>query len=522
MMAVAVAGCADSRFGADPLYTPFGSRAGEATGTVAPAAQAAPPMAAPTTQVSTQPLPPPYYPPAPVQQQPAPQYSQPSYNQPVYSQPAPQAALPPPPPRWNAPLPPAPVQSTPPQAAYVPPPRVAPAQAAYGRPATVAAAPAPAYRPPGTVDAPRVEMTGAVPRGHGAGDSWSWDGGTAVTVKPGESVELLARRHGVPAQAIMRANNLADPKLIHPGQRLVIPTYTYRPGAPERTASISPQANAALRAANTAAPLAAAPPPPPPVAAPAAAGQATHVVNSGDTLNAIAKRYKVSRAALASANGLTAESRLSIGQRLVIPGAGPAQQTLAPARQPVVQTMPAAPPPALSRRVETPPPAAAPAPVAQAKPEPATETAAMIKPTAAPEEVKEAKSEQRQGVSFRWPVRGRVIGNFGAKPGGERNDGINIAVPEGATIKAAEDGVVAYAGAELKGYGNLVLIRHSDGYVTAYAHNSELLVKRGDSVKRGQAISKAGQSGSVTSPQLHFEVRRGSNPVDPTPLLSGG
>ncbi|NJL07483.1 MAG: M23 family metallopeptidase [Methylacidiphilales bacterium] len=108
------------------------------------------------------------------------------------------------------------------------------------------------------------------------------------------------------------------------------------------------------------------------------------------------------------------------------------------------------------------------------------------------------------------------------KPGGEKNDGINIAVPEGATIKAAEDGVVAYAGSELKGYGNLVLIRHADGWVTAYAHNSEIMVKRGDTVRRGQNISRAGQSGSVTSPQLHFEVRRGSTPVDPVPLLGGG
>jgi murein DD-endopeptidase MepM/ murein hydrolase activator NlpD len=123
--------------------------------------------------------------------------------------------------------------------------------------------------------------------------------------------------------------------------------------------------------------------------------------------------------------------------------------------------------------------------------------------------------------SFRWPARGRVIAGFGSKPNGAQNDGINLAVPEGTPIKAADDGVVAYAGNELKGYGNLVLIRHSNGYVSAYAHASELLVKRGDTIRRGQVIAHAGQTGNVTSPQLHFEIRKGSTPVDPTQFLGG-
>ena len=123
--------------------------------------------------------------------------------------------------------------------------------------------------------------------------------------------------------------------------------------------------------------------------------------------------------------------------------------------------------------------------------------------------------------SFRWPVRGRIIAGFGPKPNGLQNDGINLAVPEGTPIKAAEDGVVAYAGNELKGYGNLVLVRHANGFVTAYAHASEILVKRGDTVKRGQVIAKSGQTGNVTSPQLHFEIRKGSTPVDPAQYLNG-
>ncbi|MGA7805921.1 M23 family metallopeptidase, partial [Bradyrhizobium sp.] len=123
--------------------------------------------------------------------------------------------------------------------------------------------------------------------------------------------------------------------------------------------------------------------------------------------------------------------------------------------------------------------------------------------------------------TFRWPVRGKVITSYGAKTNGKSNDGINLAVPEGTPVKAAEDGVVAYAGNELKGYGNLVLIRHANGYVTAYAHASELLVKRGDTIKRGQVIAKSGQSGEVASPQLHFEIRKGSTPVDPLQFLNG-
>ncbi|MGB6798225.1 MAG: M23 family metallopeptidase, partial [Xanthobacteraceae bacterium] len=126
-----------------------------------------------------------------------------------------------------------------------------------------------------------------------------------------------------------------------------------------------------------------------------------------------------------------------------------------------------------------------------------------------------------EGPGFRWPVRGRVIQAFGPKPNGLQNDGINLAVPEGTPVKASEDGVVAYAGNELKGYGNLVLVRHANGFVTAYAHASDILVKRGDSVKRGQVIAHSGQTGNVTSPQLHFEIRKGATPVDPAQYLSG-
>ncbi len=166
-------------------------------------------------------------------------------------------------------------------------------------------------------------------------------------------------------------------------------------------------------------------------------------------------------------------------------------------------------------------------PVATAEAEPkaagkgaSAETARKVdnNPTASipPAETKALASDENR-PEFRWPARGRIIQGFSS--GG--NDGINIAVPEGTQVKAAEGGVVAYAGSELKGYGNLVLIRHPNGFVSAYAHNGQLDVKRGDQVKRGQTIAKSGQSGNVGSPQLHFELRKGSTPVDPTNYLAG-
>jgi murein DD-endopeptidase MepM/ murein hydrolase activator NlpD len=118
--------------------------------------------------------------------------------------------------------------------------------------------------------------------------------------------------------------------------------------------------------------------------------------------------------------------------------------------------------------------------------------------------------------SFRWPAKGRVIAGYGSSG----NEGINIAMPEGTPVKAAEDGTVAYAGSDVKGYGKLVLVRHTNGYVSAYAHNGELDVRPGEKVKRGQTIAKSGATGNVTSPQLHFEIRKGATPVDPMPHLA--
>jgi murein DD-endopeptidase MepM/ murein hydrolase activator NlpD len=120
---------------------------------------------------------------------------------------------------------------------------------------------------------------------------------------------------------------------------------------------------------------------------------------------------------------------------------------------------------------------------------------------------------------FVWPLEGTILSRFGPKPAGRYNDGINIKAPAGTPVKAAADGVVAYAGDGIAGFGGLVLLKHGDGWVTAYAHAEELLVARGDSVKRGDIVARSGATGSVDEPQLHFEIRRGRTPVDPLKYL---
>jgi murein DD-endopeptidase MepM/ murein hydrolase activator NlpD len=259
---------------------------------------------------------------------------------------------------------------------------------------------------------------------------------------------------------------------------------------PAMTGSVSPRYNQAAAATRTT----------------SASESATHTVVAGETMIGIAKRYNVPLKELAKVNRIEPHAQVKMGDRLVIPG------RTASTKPPALAAKPAPAPTQPQSKV-----AAVPATkVASTEPQ---HTARAVSPTADVEDT--AKASTSGSPSFRWPVRGRIIVGFGPKPNGQQNDGINLSVPEGTPIKAAEDGVVAYAGNELKGYGNLVLIRHPNGFVTAYAHASELLVKRGDTIKRGQIIAKAGQTGTVSSPQVHFEIRKGSSPVDPTQYLNG-
>jgi murein DD-endopeptidase MepM/ murein hydrolase activator NlpD len=328
------------------------------------------------------------------------------------------------------------------------------------------------------------EVTGSVLRKPTSSGNWSWDGGTAVTVAAGESIDTIARRHGVPASVIMQANNITAPATLYPGQRLVIPRYK-----PSRVAT-TPAPRPAV-------------PTPAPAASPAGNGS-VHVVAAGDTLNKIAHRYHKSVNEIAKANNIQPTATLNVGDRVTIPGAQ---------ASPVKASAPAA-----GAQVAPAKPVASAAPK-QTEP---VQNANVVAPT---DQLDKEAAKLAEGAGavpkFRWPANGRVIAGYGPTTNGQQNDGINIALPENTPVKAAEDGVVAYAGNELKGYGNLVLVRHPNGYVTAYAHTKELLVKRGDQVKRGQVIARSGQTGNVNAPQLHFEIRKGASPLDPTRFLNG-
>jgi murein DD-endopeptidase MepM/ murein hydrolase activator NlpD len=307
--------------------------------------------------------------------------------------------------------------------------------------------------------------------------------GTTIIVGTSDTLDGLSRRYNVPATAIMQANHLSGPRTLQPGQQLIIPR--------QMAAAHSPAMSA------------------PPATKVVNVPASVHVVNHGDTLASIARRNNISVAELAKANHILPTAPLKLGTKINVPAKVAAVAPAIAQPSPVVAS------------IESKPAAAAPGTkIASAE---TGQKALLASPTAPVAEAEPAKAaETTSGLpTFRWPVRGRVITTYGAKTNGKQNDGINVAVPEGTPVKAAEDGVVAYSGNELKGYGNLILVRHSNGYVTAYAHASELMVKRGDTIKRGQVIAKSGQSGEVGSPQLHFEIRKGSSPVDPLQFLNG-
>ena len=305
---------------------------------------------------------------------------------------------------------------------------------------------------------------------------------TTITAQPGDTLYSLSRTYGVSVAAIAAANGLTQTSTLNIGQQLVIP-------APGTTAALgTPPAPLGVITENQ---------PGPAATAQSVANNGVHVVQTGETLYAISLRYGVSVNSLASANGMISSDIVRIGQQLTVPGgagAGPQQIAAAPPVQtePVAPTPQATPPVAQEAALTTPAPAA-----------PGIPTDVSI-----------------TGTDFRWPAQGRIISDFGPKPGGERNDGINLSVPVGTDIHAAETGVVIYAGNGIAGYGNLVLIEHADNWVTAYAHLSEMSVDRDAVVQRGQIIGLAGNSGAVTAAQLHFELRRGTTPVNPLDYLT--
>ena len=407
--------------------------------------------------------------------------------------------------------------------------------AAVGRApmAPPASQPAP-MRQPGQIPVVRAQPAGpgtAAPA-HGNGEAgWTAAGGTYVTLRQDETLYNLTKRYGVPVDAIMRVNAISDPRGVQAGQRILIPTYVHG-----RSAGVSaPDANAAVRSARAstggraevgtaslpmprlrpqaAAPLAlpavaqsTQPAPQPAVAAAPSVAQpgvqgGRYTVQAGDTLSAISRRTGASVAAIKRTNGMDGDI-VRIGQSLIIPGlpgqpASSAQVAAANVDPIVTSAVPVAAPAADTAR------------------------GAGQGSVTRLEAVETARAPEATGIgAMRWPVRGRVISAFGSNSGGRANDGIDISVPVGTDVKAAENGVVIYAGDGLKEFGQTILVRHAGGVVTVYGHLSDMNVSRGDTVERGQTIAASGMSGSARQPQLHFEVRKDATPVDPTKHLN--
>lgn len=283
----------------------------------------------------------------------------------------------------------------------------------------------------------------------------------SVTVASGDTLSQIAADHDAKTSELAAANGLSRPYQIYSGQKIVVPAKGSRvaPARQQRATYARPVPRSTL-SRNVS-------------ARPNAAGGSTYVVQRGDTLYGVARTHNLRPSDIAAANGLSNTSQLYVGQRLKMPGTASSSATqVASGPVPTPRSKPA---------LSSPPPSS--------------------------------------GV-FLWPAEGKVLSKFGAKGNGLHNDGVNIAVPEGSPVRVAQNGVVAYVGNELKGYGNLLLVRHDNGWVSAYAHNKELLVKRGQTVRKGDLIARAGQTGSVTTPQVHFELRKGAKPVDPLKVFA--
>lgn len=205
-----------------------------------------------------------------------------------------------------------------------------------------------------------------------------------------------------------------------------------------------------------------------------------HIVKRGDTLYSISRQYNVDVTTLSQKNNLKPPYTLNVGQKLVLSGTVSGS----------------------SRRSQN-------------------TSSSSWRSSNSPKKyaVSTYVPPKNRTAKFQWPVKGRIISNFGTIGKGRKNDGINISAPRGTAVKAADKGVVAYAGNELKGFGNLILIKHSDGWITAYAHNEKLLVRKGQKIIKGEKIATVGNTGGVNSPQLHFEVRAGKKAVDPRRYL---
>jgi murein DD-endopeptidase MepM/ murein hydrolase activator NlpD len=316
---------------------------------------------------------------------------------------------------------------------------------------------------------------------------------TVIEVERGDTLYGLSRRHRVSVKDLMAVNGLTGTNL-RPGQKLALPASRVNRSAPKQVTVAA--ANAPSHWSDS------------------------HTVQPGDSLYVLARRYNVKTRDLQRYNGISNPRLLKPGMVLRVPGPGGQNGTIA-ARDPAPRAVTTR--RVTSQTISTP---SSPTVLNGSGPSTPKQVAAVQTETKASDAIPSQSvtvSTEKTGTDsvtkLRWPARGRIISAFGKREDGTHNDGINLAVPLGTTIHAVEGGMVAYAGDELKGYGNLVLIRHDNGWVTAYAHAEKLLVKRGDKVRRGDVIAKAGKTGDVALPQLHFELRQGQTPVDPIPYL---
>ena len=389
------------------------------------------------------------------------------------------------------------------------------------RPAPIAA-PAPESTPAFAAPSPAAQAPASVAKGE------------MIEVQQGDTLYGLSKKHRVSISELMTVNELKGPAL-RPGQKLHLP-------AGKRVAGRGPQKPLSRHEMTAGAPFAGKP-----ATVARAEGnaggnwQGSYTIKSGDSLYAISRRLKVQLAELQSANGIADPRKVKPGTVIMVPG-GDNEASASLSAPPATAAAAAS-----AARDEAPRGAGSPQPTIINAPQPEQrvasigDTAVGASDTApapvsisagkaqdAPAQVKTiqvaaaapvAVSAARSGLKLRWPVKGKVIASFGPRTDGTHNDGVNLSVPLGSEVHAAEAGTVAYAGSELKGYGNLILIRHDNGWVTAYAHNDQLLVKRGDKIRRGQVVAKAGKTGTVDQPQVHFELREGSKPIDPTPHM---
>ncbi|MEM1376506.1 MAG: peptidoglycan DD-metalloendopeptidase family protein [Pseudomonadota bacterium] len=386
--------------------------------------------------------------------------------------------------------------------AVAPPPVSAPAPVA---------APTPSYPAAPTTPSVASAPAAAAPTPSSAGEGWTRTGGTYITMREGETVYNLAKRYGVPANAIMEANDIKDAKAVRAGQRVLIPVYVYSRTAPNSTPDADPNVRSASSSVGgrSDVPISSAPTPasrpqaaatPAPQPAPASTNGGRYVVVSGDTLYGISRKTGASVSAIRRTNNLTTDN-LRIGQALIIPGLSGSGQTANNAtldRTTTGSSPSVTPPPAVNQPAPYTPP-----------------TVSTIDKSST------ASAPSGTGLkSLRWPATGRIVSAFGSNLGGKPNDGIDISMPVGTPVKAAENGTVIYAGDGLKELGKTILVRHGDGLVTVYGHVNEIKVERGATVSRGQTIASSGMTGAARQPQLHFEVRKDTKPVDPTKYLN--